>query len=73
MRNRRNRFACCAFSVPSSRASSAQVSEGMIMWLSLFTVVIAISIGCGLGAVIMESEARSARRYARKRLARAHR
>lgn len=43
------------------------------MWISLFTVVLAIALGCGLGAVIMESEGKNDRRYARKRVARADR
>jgi hypothetical protein len=36
------------------------------MWLSLFSVVIAIALGFGLGAVMLESSAAGVRRYGRK-------
>ncbi len=43
------------------------------MWISLFTVVLTIALGLGLGAVMLESENKNTRRYARKRVSRAHR
>lgn len=40
------------------------------MWLSLFTVILAIAVGLGFGAVLIESGGESPRRYARKRIRR---
>jgi hypothetical protein len=42
------------------------------MWISLFTVVVAIAVGLGLGAVIVESGQDNSGRYSRKRVARTH-
>jgi len=37
------------------------------MWISLFTVVLAIALGFGLGAVLLEeTEGKSTRHYVRK-------
>lgn len=41
------------------------------MWISLFTVVLAIAIALGYGAVILETGRKNRRRYARRRVARA--
>lgn len=41
------------------------------MWISLFTVVLAIALGLGLGAVLMDSGEKDARPYARRRAVRA--
>jgi hypothetical protein len=41
------------------------------MWLQLFTVVLGIALGLGVGAVILESAQKEPRRYARRRIARA--
>ncbi len=38
------------------------------MWISLFTVVLAIALGFGLGAVMLESSGAGARRYGRRRV-----
>lgn len=38
------------------------------MWISLFTVVLAIALGLGYGAVLLESNEEKAHRYARKRI-----
>ncbi|MFZ0846387.1 MAG: hypothetical protein WAM62_11385 [Pseudolabrys sp.] len=38
------------------------------MWISLFTVVLAISLGLGLGAMTLESYGDNARRYGRRRV-----
>jgi hypothetical protein len=36
------------------------------MWISLFSVVLAIALGFGLGAVMLESNGAEVRRYGRK-------
>jgi hypothetical protein len=36
------------------------------MWLSLFGIVLAIALGFGLGAVMLESNAAGVRRYGRR-------
>jgi hypothetical protein len=36
------------------------------MWISLFTVVLAIALGCGLGAVVLESYGEKAGLYAQR-------
>jgi hypothetical protein len=36
------------------------------MWISLFSVVLAIALGLGLGAMILASYGEEARRYARR-------
>jgi hypothetical protein len=38
------------------------------MWISLFTVVLAIAIGLALGAVMLEYSGEGARRYQRRRV-----
>ncbi len=38
------------------------------MWISLFTVVLAIALGLGLGAMMLESQGEGARRYGRRRV-----
>ncbi len=43
------------------------------MWISLFAVVLAIALGCGLGAVIMELDGNNDQRYAAKRVVRGRR
>ncbi len=40
------------------------------MWISFFTVVVAIALGFGVGAVVLESNQKQTRRYARRRVAR---
>jgi hypothetical protein len=41
------------------------------MWISLFTIVLAIALSLGIGAVILETnQNEKTRRYARKRLVR---
>lgn len=41
------------------------------MWISLFTVVLAISLSLAIGAIILEAgRTEKSRRYARKRLVR---
>jgi hypothetical protein len=37
------------------------------MWISLFTIVLAIALGFGLGAVIIESDQKDTRRASRRR------
>lgn len=41
------------------------------MWISFFTVVLAIALGFGVGAVVLEQSQKNTRRYARRRVARA--
>jgi len=41
------------------------------MWISLFTVVLVIAIAFGYGAMLLDSDRKPPRRYARKRIARA--
>lgn len=42
------------------------------MWISLFTIVLAIALSLGIGAVVLEAnQNEKTRRYARKRLVRA--
>jgi hypothetical protein len=36
------------------------------MWISLFTVVLALALGLGLGAVMLESYGDGSRRYGRR-------
>jgi hypothetical protein len=44
------------------------------MWMSFFIVALAIALGFGFGAVILEANTKnSRRRYARRRVARAQR
>jgi hypothetical protein len=38
------------------------------MWLSLFSVVLALALGFGLGAVMLESNTTGARQYGRRRV-----
>ncbi len=38
------------------------------MWISLFTVVLAIAIGFGLGALMLEYNGEGPRRYERRRV-----
>jgi hypothetical protein len=36
------------------------------MWIELFSIVFAVAVGFGLGAVMLETNAAAARRYGRK-------
>lgn len=40
------------------------------MWISFFTVVLAIALGFGVGAVVLEQNHKDTRRYVRRRVAR---
>jgi len=35
------------------------------MWISLFTIVLALALGFGIGAMMLESQAHGSRRYSR--------
>jgi hypothetical protein len=41
------------------------------MWISFFTVVLALALSLGVGAVVLEQNQKTTRRYARRRVARA--
>jgi hypothetical protein len=38
------------------------------MWISLFTVVLALALGFGIGALMLESQGYGSRRYSRRRI-----
>jgi hypothetical protein len=40
------------------------------MWITLFAVVLAVALGLGIGAVVLESSRKEKRRFVRKRIAR---
>lgn len=40
------------------------------MWISFFAIVLTLSLGFGVGAVILEQNQKTTRRYARRRVAR---
>jgi hypothetical protein len=39
----------------TSRARQSRKRGGTVMWLSLFSIVTAIALACGLAAVVLES------------------